>query len=154
MNISTKEKGITLIALVVTIIILIILATISISVAVNSGLIDTSKRGKAQYLNEDAEWAATEANIVAYVKEEIDGNKEGTGGDSSEVINFTIDGKPAVAKKGWDWEDWIRSEKPESFKHFKICYEGKLGYCVADTCNNDYARGRRWRSCSSDRRYT
>ena len=46
-----NQKGITLVALVVTIVVLIILATISISVAINGGII-----GKAQ-----------DANTVTYI---------------------------------------------------------------------------------------
>lgn len=64
-----NQKGITLVALVVTIIILIILATISISVAVNSGLIGEAKSGREDYLNEDAKWKQTELNIVKYVQD-------------------------------------------------------------------------------------
>ena len=40
-----SEKGITLVALVITIVILIILATVSISFAVNGGLFDKAQQG-------------------------------------------------------------------------------------------------------------
>ena len=66
-----NQKGITLVALVVTIVILIILATISISVALNSGLMDTARDAKQYQLNADAEWTLTEANIVAYVDSQL-----------------------------------------------------------------------------------
>ena len=41
-NITKKENGITLIALIITIIILVILAAVSIRAAYNSGIIDYS----------------------------------------------------------------------------------------------------------------
>lgn len=66
-----NQKGITLVALVVTIVILIILATISISVALQSGLMDTAKSAEQYQLNADQQWEDTEANIVAFVDEQI-----------------------------------------------------------------------------------
>jgi len=47
-----SEKGITLVALVVTIVVLIILATISISVAINGNII-----GRAQFKDKDVNTA-------------------------------------------------------------------------------------------------
>lgn len=46
-----SQNGITLVALVVTIIILVILATISISLAVNSGLIGRAETARDVYAN-------------------------------------------------------------------------------------------------------
>lgn len=46
-----SEKGITLVALVITIVILIILATVSISFAVNGGLFDRAEKGAQMYSN-------------------------------------------------------------------------------------------------------
>ena len=46
-----SEKGITLVALVITIVILIILATVSISFAVNGGLFDKAEKGAQMYSN-------------------------------------------------------------------------------------------------------
>ena len=46
-----SQNGITLVALVVTIIILVILATISISLAVNSGLIGRAETARNVYAN-------------------------------------------------------------------------------------------------------
>lgn len=62
-----NQKGITLVALVVTIVVLIILATISISVALNGGLMDTARSTEAYQANADAQWNQTEANIIAYI---------------------------------------------------------------------------------------
>ena len=46
-----NQKGITLVALVITIVILIILATISISFAIQGGLFDQATKGGEMYAN-------------------------------------------------------------------------------------------------------
>ena len=46
-----NQKGITLVALVITIVILIILATVSITLALNSGLMDQAEKGAELYSN-------------------------------------------------------------------------------------------------------
>lgn len=51
-----SQNGITLVALVVTIIILVILATISISLAVNSGLIGKAETARNIYANDQAQF--------------------------------------------------------------------------------------------------
>ena len=58
-----SEKGITLVALVITIVILIILATVSISFAVNGGLFDKAQRGADMY-KDSAEDEAKTLNVV------------------------------------------------------------------------------------------
>ena len=58
-----SEKGITLVALVITIVILIILATVSISFAVNGGLFDKAERGADMY-KDSAEDEAQTLNVV------------------------------------------------------------------------------------------
>ena len=55
-----SEKGITLVALVITIVILIILATVSISFAINGGLFNRAQRGAEMYSNS----AIDEENIL------------------------------------------------------------------------------------------
>lgn len=58
-----SEKGITLVALVITIVILIILATVSISFAVNGGLFDKAQKGADMY-KDSAEDEAQTLNVV------------------------------------------------------------------------------------------
>ena len=62
-----NQKGITLIALVVTIIVLIILATITITLVVNSGLMDSAQKAREHQVNAEAydtEWSANSAKLV------------------------------------------------------------------------------------------
>ena len=49
-----KEKGITLVALVITIVILIILAAVSINVIIEGGLIERAKNSSEGYEEEQA----------------------------------------------------------------------------------------------------
>ena len=62
-----SQNGITLVALVVTIVVLIILATISISVAVNGGLIGKAEDAKRFYEEQDDQFNQFTANTVDYI---------------------------------------------------------------------------------------
>lgn len=62
-----NQKGITLVALVVTIVVLIILATISISVALNGNIIGRAQQAEQWQLNADASFSAQDANVAAYI---------------------------------------------------------------------------------------
>lgn len=64
-----SQKGITLVALVVTIVVLIILATISISVAINGGLIQKTKDAKDYYESQGDAFNEFEANSAALIQE-------------------------------------------------------------------------------------
>ena len=72
------QKGITLVALVITIIVLLILAMVSISIVYNQGLIQKSKEAvethneKAKEENSTLTEAAT--NVQAYI-DQVKGNK-------------------------------------------------------------------------------
>ena len=62
-----NQKGITLVALVVTIVVLIILATISISVAMNGDLIGRAEKAGEYQANADAETSQFQSNTVSYI---------------------------------------------------------------------------------------
>jgi len=66
-----NQKGITLVALVVTIVVLIILATISISVAMNGNIIGRAQQAEQWQLNAEADFSAKDANVAAYIDEYI-----------------------------------------------------------------------------------
>lgn len=77
-----NQKGITLVALVVTIVVLIILATISISVAMNGDLIGRAETAGDWHANAEAEFDQLAANTVDYVDAYI-ANAEATGSSAS-----------------------------------------------------------------------
>lgn len=65
-----KEKGITLVALVVTIIVLLILAAVSINIAFNTGIIDKSKNAVNSYKDAEENEQTTLNNVVSYMENE------------------------------------------------------------------------------------
>lgn len=67
-----NQKGITLVALVVTIVVLIILATISINLAMNTGIIEKANDAKAWQANADVAFNEMEVNTTALIQGYID----------------------------------------------------------------------------------
>ena len=63
-----NQKGITLVALVVTIVVLIILATISISVALNGGIIDNANSAKNHQSNADAQYNSFQDSVMNEIR--------------------------------------------------------------------------------------
>lgn len=87
------QKGITLVALVITIIVMLILVGVSITVALNGGLFDTAKDAKTKY--EGA--ASNEANstFINVTTSTEDGSKELTGNEAIEYfVNGTVPADP------------------------------------------------------------
>ena len=65
-----NQRGITLVALVVTIVILIILATISITVALSDdGLIGRAQDAEQHQLNADEEWNQFQETLLTKINE-------------------------------------------------------------------------------------
>ncbi len=108
------EKGITLVALIITIIVLIILAAISIGAVFNSRIIDTATNGVVDYIEaqsrEELEFDELDQSIKGIVKK-IEGQEIGGGSSSG-----TKPGKPkptpypTALPVGWDEnkvEAWV-----------------------------------------------
>lgn len=91
----TNNKGITLVALVVTIIILIILAGISLNALVGKdGLISRTRGAAGDYAVADTEEAQKRANLAEYVKGKTNGSGGGTQNSNIgnlDTYNFEID---------------------------------------------------------------
>ena len=80
-----KENGITLVALVISIIILLILATVSISLVINNGILDKAKSAVDKYSDGEVEeqiklayseyqnaiWEETEKNRTEFLQEKL-----------------------------------------------------------------------------------
>ena len=88
-----QEKGITLIALVVTIIIMLILAGVSIKLAIdNNGVIENAKEAKDQYEQAQANDESGLNDLSSELRRQLDANRNnnsGSGGSGS-----TVDGVP------------------------------------------------------------
>lgn len=110
-----NNKGITLIALVITIIVMLILVTVTIQVATNGNLFthagNAAKGTKSAIADENA---ILDGNIGNKTIESI--VAEQTGGSSTPavtLIHFTIDGynESFTAESGMTWEDWVEDER-------------------------------------------
>ncbi len=89
----SQEKGITLVALVITIIILIILATVAINFAFgNNGLIQRAEDARDYYANDTSYTDESITNVESYLDEIINGVGSGNGGSGGG--NTTEDGVP------------------------------------------------------------
>lgn len=89
-----EEQGITLIALIVTIIIMLILAGISIKLAIdNNGVIENAKEAKNQYEQSQTEEDSKLSDLSSIMKNKLDANRgnssnSGEGESSVTVLGF------------------------------------------------------------------
>lgn len=79
-----EQKGITLVALVITIIVMLILVGVSVTVALKGGLFDTAKDAKTKY-----EDAAEKENTANFITVDVDDSTTLTGNDA---INYFVNG--------------------------------------------------------------
>ncbi len=96
-----RKQGITLIALVITIIILLILAGISISTLTGSGLFQKAGDTKNSY--EEAE--RRENSILGEYENYI--GSFGKNESNDEIIYFVVNGNPYSTVKGTTWRKYI-----------------------------------------------
>lgn len=101
--IRSKETGITLIALVVTIIVLLILAGVTLNIALNNeGLIGRARNAKETYKQGEQNDLAALERLDQYVED-------------YELISFYIDDVEYKAEEGMTWEEWMESDyKPSN----------------------------------------
>ncbi len=78
-----KEKGITLIALIITIIVMLILVAVSVSILINSGLIGKAKSGAKEYKNQSEQ----EANLDSFTYVDENGTNHTTSIDDFTNLN-------------------------------------------------------------------
>lgn len=89
---NKQEKGITLIALVVTIVVLLILAGVSISLVINNnGVISKAKEAKNQYAEAQTNDEKQLNEVSDWIKETVG---DTTGGGSAGGSGSTVDGVP------------------------------------------------------------
>jgi len=85
-NQNTKtQKGITLVALVITIIVLLILAAVAIGAIQNKGIIKYAQNASADYETAEKQEQSVLASLLDKIKEKVPGN-ESTGNDYEEKI--------------------------------------------------------------------
>ena len=114
---GTKENGITLVALIITIIIMLILVGVSIQLGINSGIFNIA--GKA--VQQTKEKQKNEANLgekviiggVEYNLVENDTNPN--------TITFTIGLTEYTTEKGITWRRWVTEYESDKF-----CIQGSF----------------------------
>jgi len=125
-----KNSGITLIALVITIIILLILAGLSISALTGSGLFGKANDAVNKYGN-----AQNQENSILREYENYINNLENnisSEDNKDKMIHFTIDGVQYECPDGWTWDDFIGSDKNTlgfyNFRNFVEKYDSTTGF--------------------------
>ena len=132
----SQEKGITLVALVITIIILIILATVAISFAFgNNGLIQRAEDARDYYANDTSYTDESITNVESYLDEIINGVGSGSGGSGGG------DGIPEIPMSEAKGQDEGFSEKTivVDNQNNKITVPG--GFKVADDSGDTVQQG-------------
>ena len=130
-KVLSSGKGITLIALVITIVILIILATVTINfVFGENGLVNMAELARDSYTNDTEYEGELSANVEAYIDEYIAGVNGGSSGEGTEIPTMSIsDAKEQT--RGMAEKTIVIDEKNNKImvpKGFKIA--GDSGYTV------------------------
>ena len=158
---NNRQKGITLIALVVTVVVLIVLATVSINTVLgNNGIISRAQKARDSYSNsqkaEDEQMAVLANEMAEY---DING---GSSGDSTEEIIVTVDGTDGIKLTKDNVADYlgkvVTNYKPtattvtvggteytvsNNYRLYYVDFDGKYGeanevYLKADCTSNIY----------------
>ena len=136
-NKKRKSRGITLIALIITIIILLILAGVTISAIVNGGLIGRAK--EAEFKTRIAGYRDSINTYVSWqVMENMDSNTDKI--NSGEILKDAIDNEIVTDIKKEDVttniEDILKDIK-KSDKEIVVVYKGELYYVSNDKIKNN-----------------
>ena len=105
-----QEKGITLIALVITIVVLLILAGVSVNALFgNSGIIQKAQNAQNK-MNKATENDQKEINeLNNWIENHVNGTESVDTPDESTKISFTIDNVTYQAEEGMTWSQWAES---------------------------------------------
>jgi len=124
---TKNQKGITLIALIITIIVMMILVAVSVTVALQSGLFSaTSKaardtREKAEKENELAAGKVTvEGTEYNSIQEYIDTLGSGSG----KAITFKFYGREYTVKEGTTWGNFVQTFESTGYDFYGHCNFG------------------------------
>jgi len=103
---ACRERGITLVALIITIIVMLILVGVSVQVLINSNLIGTAQ--------DAANRTETKYQEEGNISEIIVGNTTYESIDKymnpGKTITFYVDETAYTAVEGWDWATFIEND--------------------------------------------
>ena len=110
------EGGITLIALIITIIILVILAAVSINAVTNMGIVGQAVNGSQEYTSKAKE-ENTAMKSTGNLIENTLGKLDSILAERKE-IKFTIGSTEYTALEGMTWAEWCESDYSDSIAYF------------------------------------
>ena len=111
-----RQKGITLIALVITIIVLIILASVSMAVIFNQdGIISKAKQAKGDYANAQKEEATTIGSLISKI-DEVEGGNDNPPLEKSEIEKSRDAGTYMTAPTTLEDSNGNKIKVPQGFK--------------------------------------
>ena len=110
MNLKTNnkrtQKGITLIALVVTIVVLLILAGVSLNAIFSeNGIINRAKDAQNKMNQATQNDLAQLDELDSWLENQVNGVEKG-----AKIISFTINSTTYQAEEGMTWRQWIESK--------------------------------------------
>ena len=102
----SKKNGITLIALVVTIVVLLILAGVSLNAIFSeNGLINRAKDAQNKMDQATQNDLAQLDELDSWLENQVNGVEKG-----AKIISFTINSTTYQAEEGMTWRQWIESK--------------------------------------------
>lgn len=107
-----SNKGITLIALVITIIVMLILVSVTITMAVNGGLFEYARKAGTQTneaIDAEQQLASGKLKVGEMWYNSIDDFIKNTPSSEQDEFTFTINDTKYTAQKGMKWENWVNS---------------------------------------------
>ena len=105
-NNKRTQKGITLIALVVTIVVLLILAGVSLNAIFSeNGLINRAKDAQNKMDQATQNDLAQLDELDSWLENQVNGVEKG-----AKIISFTINSTTYQAEEGMTWRQWIESK--------------------------------------------
>ena len=137
----SNQNGITLIALVVTIVVLLILAGVSVNALFgNSGIIEKAKEAQNRMDKATENDQKSIDELTNWINNQVNGTTSGEF-DNAPTISFTVDGTTYQAKEGMTWEQAFENgyfdNKEKTDRWYEI-YGTKEKQYKAD---NQYAYG-------------
>ena len=125
-RIKQEERGITLIALIVTIIIMLILAGISIKLAIdNNGVIENAKEAKNQYEQSQTEEDSKLSDLSSIMKNKLDANRGNSSNSGEEESSVTVSGfeAPDSMLSEYNYSFSVTTKKSNPQEKLKFTYK-------------------------------
>ena len=150
-NMYKKEKGITLVALVITVVIMLILAAVAIGSVTGDGLFNRTRQAAEAYENASKKESDQIQTLMNEIDEYLTGNTDNEGVDPKEVavvgdfVNYSVQvdsNGNDVIDEGETYDKWRILDLDNNGHMEIVCYNGPsftLGSSTASTAKTRYA---------------